>query len=893
MLFRSSLFVLAAIAHLVSADDSAAVAPEDSKVVKLTEDNFDEFVSSHPLVLAEFFAPWCGHCKNLGPQYVAAADKLSDDEIPLVQVDCTQDRDLCAKFEIKGYPTMKVFHGSSEDYSDYLGERKSESIISYMVKQSLPPVQSFSEIDAVDAAIDSAADPVILQVAAEGVTLGNDTFYKIATELRDDATFVSTDNADYVAKYVKGDKPAYVVFRPDDDKSDATVYSGEVINEKNLKDFIDVESKPLFGDIDGSTFRGYMASGVPLAYFFYDDPAQKTGVKATIQKLAKKFRGKINFVGLDATKYGMHAQNLNMEQKFPLFAIHDVDANLKYGISQATDLDPADIPDFVEQFADGSLEPIVKSEPIPETQNSTVYYLVGYEHDEVVNQPKDVFVKYYAPWCGHCKRLAPTWQELADLYANDTDSKDKVLLAEMDHTANDVNGLDIKGYPTLILYPADGSDAVTYEGARTLEDLADFIKEKGSTGVDGKPLYEAKKAEEETLKEKAAAAEEKVAAAAAAAAAKGKAAVDAVKGEAAAVKDKVVSAKDAAAAKVAGVKDAAGAKVAAAKGKVASAKGKVASAKDAAAAKVAGVKGKKDEAKDAAAAKVAAAKDAASEKAASVSAAASSINAKVSSKAAPAKSAYDSAKSDADAAVSAAQESASKAYTSIQAEYSAAKAVANDHVLAAKSIASEKTAAAKSSLDAKVSSAHAVVTGAGAEIVAAKSAYLESVSSAQEKIAEAKEAVADKTGPAKEAAESAVASAQEAAVAAQSSAAEKYNAAKESAKAAKESAKSQFSSVKASASSEYAAATSAAAEKYASAKATAEESVKGLQEKLDESRAKLNSDASSFQDVLQEKFGIAKNFLFEKFSSITSAIAPASATATEAAPEATESKDEL
>jgi protein disulfide-isomerase A1 len=202
----------------------------------------------------------------------------------------------------------------------------------------------------------------------------------------------------------------------------------------------------------------------------------------------------------------MHAQNLNMQEDFPLFAIHDLESNKKYGIDQSKPLESNDITQFVQKFKAGKLEPIVKSEPIPEVQNSSVYHLVGAEHDPIVNSAKDVLVKYYAPWCGHCKKLAPIYEELSDLYKG----KD-VIVAELDHTLNDVDGVDIQGYPTLVLFPADGSEPIYYENERSLEAMADFIKEKGSLKIDA--LADDDDEEEETVTDSAKAAVESVASA--------------------------------------------------------------------------------------------------------------------------------------------------------------------------------------------------------------------------------------------------------------------------------------------------------------------------------------------------------------------------------------------
>jgi len=101
--------------------------------------------------------------------------------------------------------------------------------------------------------------------------------------------------------------------------------------------------------------------------------------------------------------------------------------------------------------------------------------------DSVVDGSKNVFVEFFAPWCGHCKSLAPTWEELGDALSKEKD----VVIAKVDADAHkDLGGkFGVSGFPTLKMFKKGSTEPSDYNGGRDLDSLVDFVnKETGSKG---------------------------------------------------------------------------------------------------------------------------------------------------------------------------------------------------------------------------------------------------------------------------------------------------------------------------------------------------------------------------------------------------------------------------
>uniref|UniRef100_A0A5B6ZID4 Protein disulfide-isomerase n=1 Tax=Davidia involucrata TaxID=16924 RepID=A0A5B6ZID4_DAVIN len=447
-------------------------------VLTLDHSNFSETVSKHNFVVVEFYAPWCGHCKKLAPEYEKAASILSSEDSPVIlaKVDANEEPNkvLSTEFEIKGFPTIKILRNGGKNVQDYKGPRDADGIVAFLKKQSGPASAEIKSVEDASGLIDDNKI-VVVGVFPEFSGEKFENFTALAEKLRSDYDFGHTSNAKLLPRgesSVTG--PSVRLLKPFDE----LFVDFQDFNVDALEKFVEEASLPIV------TLFNKDPSHHPFVVKFFNNPNAKAllflnfssdlfdAFKSKYHDVALQYKGNgISFLmgDLEASQSAFQYFGLKDDQ-VPLIVIQTNDGQ-KY---LKANLEADQIASWVKEYKEGNVMPYKKSEPIPEVNNEPVKVVVADSLQEIVfNSGKNVLLEFYAPWCGHCKKLAPILDEVAVSFQSDAD----VIIAKIDATANDIPNdiFDVKGYPTLYFKAASGNLS-QYDGDRTKEDIIDFIQ---------------------------------------------------------------------------------------------------------------------------------------------------------------------------------------------------------------------------------------------------------------------------------------------------------------------------------------------------------------------------------------------------------------------------------
>uniref|UniRef100_A0A915KPJ9 Protein disulfide-isomerase n=1 Tax=Romanomermis culicivorax TaxID=13658 RepID=A0A915KPJ9_ROMCU len=388
---------------------------KDGDVLIFTEANFDDEIKKHDIILVEFYAPWCGHCKALKPEYEKAATTLSNDDtpVPLAKVDCDAEKALCQKYDVSGYPTLKIFRDGQFSKA-FEGPRQADGIVKYMRGQAGP--------SSVELKTEKDAEKMLLK--DEFLVMGcfakdskiKETFMKIASAEREDYRFCHTSDKSLLEKYKCKDN--IIVFQPKKlhSKFEKPImeYNGAVDTDK-IKKFLKSSVLGLCSIRETSNAEKYEK---PLVVVYYDvdfekNPKGTNYYRNRVMKVAQDYKDKMYFAVSNNKSFSHELEQFGLSGKDKVVVACHGKKGEKFPMS--ADFSVENLKQFVDDVLAGKVEGYLKSESVPETNDAPVKIAVAKNFDELVNdKTRDVLVEFYAPWCGHCKSLAPKYDELAE-----------------------------------------------------------------------------------------------------------------------------------------------------------------------------------------------------------------------------------------------------------------------------------------------------------------------------------------------------------------------------------------------------------------------------------------------------------------------------------------------
>ncbi|KAM7504436.1 hypothetical protein LguiB_003340 [Lonicera macranthoides] len=449
---------------------------DESNVVVLKESNFTEFLEKNQYVMVQFYAPWCGHCKALAPEYAAAATELKGEAV-LAKVDATEESELAQKYEVEGFPTLYFFvNGVHKPYPD---QRTKDSIVSWVKKKTGPGLYNLTSTKEAEYIL--ATESKLVLGFLETLMGPESEELAAASKMEDGVSFYQTACPD-VAKLFHLDPqeklPAIVLLKKEAEKIS---HFGGQFTKSAIAEFVFDNKLPLVTNFTRESGPLIFENPIKKQLILFTTSSDSEKFIPIFQEAAKEFKGKLIFVyvEIDNEDVGKPVSDyFGVAGDAPtVLAFTGNDDPKKFLLD--SELTLSSVKSFAENFLKDNLKPFYKSDPIPEKNDGDVKIVVGNNLEEIVlDESKDVLLEIYAPWCGHCQSLEPIYNKLGK-YLRGIDS---LVIAKIDGTTNEHPRAKADGFPTLLFFPAGNKsfDPITVETDRTVVAFYKFLKKHAS-----------------------------------------------------------------------------------------------------------------------------------------------------------------------------------------------------------------------------------------------------------------------------------------------------------------------------------------------------------------------------------------------------------------------------
>jgi protein disulfide-isomerase A1 len=282
---------LLTVATLLSV--SLADVTEEDNVLVLTDSNFHEEMKKHDFILVEFYAPWCGHCKSLAPEYAKAAKKLKENNPPysLAKVDATENKNLAEEFGIRGFPTLFFFKNGVKQ--EYTGGRTENEIVNWILKRVGPPS---TEITCDQVKEKAAAHKLALVYFGDISATDKSPVYNEVSQhgsVSEKFSFFHLNDKECAATYGASSTPSIVLFRQFDNSPVVYTGSWEVTP---VVDWMLTQSVPTLIEFGEDYIEPIFGQKQAAIFYFREDKDETNEVSKVFAEASEKLKGQVLFV---------------------------------------------------------------------------------------------------------------------------------------------------------------------------------------------------------------------------------------------------------------------------------------------------------------------------------------------------------------------------------------------------------------------------------------------------------------------------------------------------------------------------------------------------------------------------------------------------------------------
>ena len=451
----------------------------ENDVLTLNEQNFGLATREFKYLLVLFFDPECGHCQAFMPEYERAASLLKKENFVLAKLDSYKAEKIANHYDIEAFP--KVILLKRKERIVYEGERKAEEIEKWMIEKTKPTFKKISSKRELEK--HKKYDKVFL------VYFGNDekaiNEIILAERKIDDIPIYTTDSDELIKENVKPEKnETMVIFKHFDEKKN--IFKDK-LTAKNIIKFVNLYSNPKVIEFSKETSHIIFTKRNPALVIFSDKKERHYEDSLNLLNyMWPRIKSKIKLFVCDikdptAAKLAEYCSIT--EKNIPkVFIVHAEDENpTKYEMTGG--INEENIMKFIGKWSKGKLKPFIRSEEIPKNNTGDLFILVGKTFKkEVLQNDKDVLIYFVSPWCKICKEFEP---KLGDLAKKLKKYNPKLLIAKMDATVNDVEGIQIQSFPTFRFYPGNAKDKepLSFYTRKNIDSLYRFIRNNTYTKI--------------------------------------------------------------------------------------------------------------------------------------------------------------------------------------------------------------------------------------------------------------------------------------------------------------------------------------------------------------------------------------------------------------------------